>query len=90
MSLNILIIEGNNSDDSSVFVKAAGATAADNLKNLVGFYAREDKPTYWAMYEREEKEHDEGKFCYQEETKSRDDYEVPRTRGRRRPFPFIL
>ena len=22
----------------------------DNLKNLVGFYAREDKPTYWAMY----------------------------------------
>ena len=35
MSLNILIIEGNNSDDSSVFVKAAGATAADNLKNLV-------------------------------------------------------
>ena len=35
MSLNILIVEGNNSDDSSVFVKAAGATAADNLKNLV-------------------------------------------------------
>ena len=35
MSLNILIIEGNNSDDSSVFVKAVGATAADNLKNLV-------------------------------------------------------
>ncbi len=34
-NLNILIIEGNNSDDSSVFVKAAGATAADNLKNLV-------------------------------------------------------
>jgi len=31
----------------------------DNLKNLVGFYAREDKPTYWAMYEREEKEHDD-------------------------------
>ena len=35
MNLNILIIEGNNSEDSSVFVKAAGATAADNLKNLV-------------------------------------------------------
>jgi GMP synthase (glutamine-hydrolysing) len=35
MSLNILIIEGNNLDDSSFFVKAAGATAADNLKNLV-------------------------------------------------------
>ena len=35
MSLNILIVEGNNSNDSSVFVKAAGATAADNLKNLV-------------------------------------------------------
>ena len=31
----------------------------DNLKNLVGFYAREDKPTYWAMYEREDKEHDD-------------------------------
>ena len=35
MRLNILIVEGNNSEDSSVFVKAAGATAADNLKNLV-------------------------------------------------------
>ena len=35
MSLNILIVEGNNSDDSSVFVKAAGATAADNFKNLI-------------------------------------------------------
>jgi GMP synthase (glutamine-hydrolysing) len=35
MSLNILIIEGNNSDDSSIFVKAVGSTAADNLKNLV-------------------------------------------------------
>ncbi len=34
-NLNILIIEGNNSEDSSVFIKAAGATAADNLKNLV-------------------------------------------------------
>ena len=28
MRLNILIVEGNNSEDSSVFVKAAGATAA--------------------------------------------------------------
>ena len=36
----------------------------------------------------EEKEHDDGKFCYQEETKSRDDYEVPRRR--RHPFQFIL
>jgi len=35
MKLNILIVEGNNSEDSSLFVKAAGATAADNLKNLV-------------------------------------------------------
>ena len=33
--LNILIVEGNNSKDSSVFVKAVGSTAADNLKNLV-------------------------------------------------------
>ena len=33
--LNILIVEGNNLIDSSVFIKAAGATAADNLKNLV-------------------------------------------------------
>ena len=31
----------------------------DDLKNLVGFYSREDKPTYWAMHEREEKEHDD-------------------------------
>ena len=35
MSLNILLVEGNNSDDSSIFVKVAGATAANNLKNLV-------------------------------------------------------
>jgi|TARA_B110000444_G_scaffold214031_1_gene211109 GMP synthase (glutamine-hydrolysing) len=34
-NLNILIIEGNNSEDSSVFIEAVGATAADNLKNLV-------------------------------------------------------
>ena len=32
IKLNILIVEGNNSKDSSVFLKAAGATAADNLK----------------------------------------------------------
>ena len=32
---NILIIEGNNREDSEVFIEAAGATAADNLKNLV-------------------------------------------------------
>ena len=38
MSLNILIVEGNNSDDSSIFVKVAGATAANNLKNLVVKY----------------------------------------------------
>ena len=34
-SLNILIVEGNNRQDSAFFVEAAGATAADNLKNLV-------------------------------------------------------
>ena len=35
MSLNILIVEGNIAEDSKIFIKAAGATAADNLKNLV-------------------------------------------------------
>ena len=35
MSLNILIVEGNNSKDSNVFIKAAKATCAQNLKNLV-------------------------------------------------------
>ena len=35
MSLNILIVEGNIPEDSKIFIKAAGATAADNLKNLV-------------------------------------------------------
>ena len=35
MSLNILIVEGNNPEDSKVFIKAAGSTAADNLKKLV-------------------------------------------------------
>ena len=33
--INLLIVEGNNRKDSEVFIKAAGATAADNLKNLV-------------------------------------------------------
>ena len=33
--LNILIVEGNNSKDSEVFIKAAGSTAADNLKDLI-------------------------------------------------------
>ena len=35
MSLNILIVEGNNQNDSNIFIKAVGSTAADNLKNLV-------------------------------------------------------
>ena len=33
--MNILVVEGNNRIDSEVFIKAAGATAADNLKNLL-------------------------------------------------------
>jgi GMP synthase (glutamine-hydrolysing) len=33
--LNILIIEGNIREDSEFFIKAAGASAADNLKNLI-------------------------------------------------------
>ena len=33
--LNLLIVEGNNREDSEVFIKAAGATAADNIKNLI-------------------------------------------------------
>ena len=35
MSLNILIVEGNNPGDSSVFIKAAKASCSQNLKNLV-------------------------------------------------------
>ena len=35
MSLDILIVEGNIAEDSEIFIKAGGATAADNLKNLV-------------------------------------------------------
>ena len=71
-------------------VKSGGQTGCDTINDcpseclLAG--------NHWKC---EKKEHDEGKFCYQEETKSRDDYEVPhtyfpRTRRRRRPVPFIL
>ena len=35
MSLNILIVEGNNPKDSEVFIKAAKATCSQNLKNLI-------------------------------------------------------
>ena len=35
MSLNILIVEGNNRKDSEVFIKASGASASENLRNLV-------------------------------------------------------
>ena len=35
MNLNVLIIEGNIREDSEFFIKAAGASAADNLKNLI-------------------------------------------------------
>ena len=34
-NLNILIVEGNNREDSEFFIEAAGASAADNLKNLI-------------------------------------------------------
>jgi GMP synthase (glutamine-hydrolysing) len=34
-NLNILIIEGNIREDSEFFIKVAGASAADNLKNLI-------------------------------------------------------
>ena len=34
-NLNILIVEGNVREDSEFFIKAAGASAADNLKNLI-------------------------------------------------------
>ncbi|MDB4081512.1 type 1 glutamine amidotransferase [Candidatus Pelagibacter sp.] len=33
--LNILIVEGNIKEDSEFFIKAAGASASDNLKNLI-------------------------------------------------------
>ena len=32
---NVLIVEGNIREDSEFFIKAAGASAADNLKNLI-------------------------------------------------------
>ena len=35
MSLNILIVEGNIPEDSKVFIRAAGASASDNLRKLV-------------------------------------------------------
>ena len=35
MSLNILVVEGNIPEDSSVFIKAAKASCSQNLKNLV-------------------------------------------------------
>ena len=35
MSLKILIVEGNIPKDSEVFIKAAGASASENLRNLV-------------------------------------------------------
>ena len=35
MNLNVLIVEGNIREDSEFFIKAAGASAADNLKNLI-------------------------------------------------------
>ena len=35
MSSNVLIVEGNNPKDSEIFIKAAKATCAQNLKNLV-------------------------------------------------------
>ena len=35
IDLNVLIVEGNNREDSEFFIKAAGASAADNLKNLI-------------------------------------------------------
>ena len=34
-NLNILIVEGNITEDSEFFIKAAGSSAADNLKNLI-------------------------------------------------------
>ena len=34
-NLNILIVEGNIRKDSEFFIKAAGSSAADNLKNLI-------------------------------------------------------
>ena len=33
--INILVVEGNNREDSEVFIKAAGATASENIKSLL-------------------------------------------------------
>ena len=35
MSLNILIVEGNNPENSEVFKRIAKSTCSENLKNLV-------------------------------------------------------
>ena len=35
MSLNVLIVEGNNPKDSEVFIRAAKATCSENFKNIV-------------------------------------------------------
>ena len=35
MSLNVLIVEGNNPKDSEVFIRAAKASCSENLKNVV-------------------------------------------------------
>ena len=35
MSLNVLIVEGNNPKDSEVFIRAAKASCSENLKNIV-------------------------------------------------------
>ena len=35
MSLNVLIVEGNNPKDSEVFVRAAKASCSENLKNII-------------------------------------------------------
>ena len=34
-NFNILIVEGNNREDSQFFIKVVGSSAADNLKNLI-------------------------------------------------------
>ena len=35
MSLNLLVVEGNNPKDSEVFIRAAKASCSENLKNIV-------------------------------------------------------
>ena len=34
-NINVLIVEGNNPKDSEVFIKAAKASCAENLQNIV-------------------------------------------------------